>query len=425
MLVRVGDEVAARPALLRRTDERLLAGVASGVARHLGLPVVVVRVLFALLVTGGVGILAYLALWLLIPSDAPAAEPAADRPARRRSPSGGWSPRAAAGRNRFRQLVGYAALTGAASALLGFAGLSFGGGTIGPVVVAGTGALLIWRQTPRARLERWAAGARRYGVALEGWRRDLLVAGIGLILVVGGVTSFLAAHDALAQARAGALAIGATVVGTLLVAGPALARLARELGAERRARVREADRAEVAAHVHDSVLQTLALLQARSGDPAAVRRLARRQERDLRGWLYGESGSTDRAARTLAGELRAVCGEIEDDHDVDVGVVAVGDLPLDERVRAMVAAAREAVLNAARCSGAGEVSVFIEVEPDRVAVWVRDRGTGFDLDAVPPDRHGVRDSIIGRMARHGGCASVRTAPGAGTEIELVLPRRPP
>lgn len=400
-----GVPVAARPALARRADERLLAGVASGVGRHLGIPVVAVRMLFALLITGGVGVLAYLALWLLVPADGPAAKPAA-------------------GRNRLRQLVGYAALTVVASGLLGFVGLSFGGGTVGPVAVAGTGALLIWRQTPRARLERWAAGARRYGVALEGWRRDALVAGIGLILVVGGVTSFLAAHDALAQARAGALAIGATVVGTMLVAGPALARLARELGAERRARIREADRAEVAAHVHDSVLQTLALLQARSGDPAAVRRLARRQERDLRGWLYGES-DTDGAARTLAGELRAVCGEIEDDHDVDVGLVAVGDAPLDERVRAVVAAAREAVLNAARCSGAAEVSVFVEVERDRVAVWVRDRGTGFDLDAVPPDRHGVRDSIIGRMARHGGRASVRTAPGAGTEIELVLPWKAP
>ena len=217
--------------------------------------------------------------------------------------------------------------------------------------------------------------------------------------------------------------------GVLLVAGPWLLRVTRDLRAERRERIREQERAAVAAHVHDSVLQTLALLQARAGDPAAVRRLARQQERDLRDWLYGSAGRTEGEPSTFTRRLRVSCAEVEDDFGVGVDVVTVGDAALDtaagtaddERVTALVGAMREAVVNAAKHSGEDIVSVYAEGEPDQVSIWVRDRGKGFDPDTVPEDRRGMRDSILDRIQRAGGTVHVRTAPGRGTEVELSLP----
>jgi signal transduction histidine kinase len=246
-----------------------------------------------------------------------------------------------------------------------------------------------------------------------------MLGGIGL--VIAGVTAFLAAHDALAQARAGALAIGATLIGVLLVTGPWLVRLFRELAAERRERIREHERAEVAAHVHDSVLQTLALIQSQAGDPDAVRRLARRQERELREWLYTPKLDAAVQETTLAIALRAVAADVEDNHGVAVEVVVVGDTTMDEALVATVAAAREAMINAAKSSGAPVVSVFAEVSDDGVDVYVRDRGHGFDLDSVPADRRGIRDSIVGRMARHGGSGEVRSS-RTGTEVSLHAPK---
>jgi signal transduction histidine kinase len=248
----------------------------------------------------------------------------------------------------------------------------------------------------------------------------VVIGGVGLVIV--GVTSVLAAHDALAQARAGALAIGATLVGVLLVTGPWLFRLVRELTAERRERIREHERAEVAAHVHDSVLQTLALIQGQAADPDAVRRLARRQERELREWLYQKPGETADGSPTFASALRATAADVEDAHGVDVEVVVVGDAPLDEALSATVAAAREGMVNAAKSSGASVVSVFAEIGPGGVEVFVRDRGKGFDPEDVPVDRRGIRDSIVGRMARHGGTGLVRSGPN-GTEVALSVGRK--
>jgi signal transduction histidine kinase len=294
--------------------------------------------------------------------------------------------------------------------------------------------LLIWRRTSADTRERWTSDAKRYGSVL-GARRDWIIAGGGILLVLGGVASFLAAHDALAQARAGALGIIAVLGGVLLVAGPWLLRVTRDLRAERRERIREQERAAVAAHVHDSVLQTLALLQARAGDPAAVRRLARQQERDLRDWLYGTGSTGNTAGRAetdqqgLTRRLRVSCAEVEDDFGVGVDVVTVGDAALDaaalsaddDRVIALLGAMREAVVNAAKHSGEDTVSVYAESEPERVSIWIRDRGKGFDPDTVPEDRRGLRDSIRDRMQRAGGIVQVRTSPGGGTEVELSLP----
>jgi signal transduction histidine kinase/phage shock protein PspC (stress-responsive transcriptional regulator) len=409
------DADRERTALLRRGDGRLVAGVARGVALHLGVSVAVVRVLFALLAVNGLGLVAYLALWLVVPGDPTA--PALRRPRDLRRAM--LRDRAGDPPHRRRVLLGYV-LTGAVlGSVLGATGIGVGSQSVLPLAVAVVGALLIWWRSPEAQRTAWSRDARRYGRRLSRYR-PLLVVLAGVALVVGAVASFLAANDALTQARDGAIAIGATLVGSLLVTAPWSLRLVRELRAERRARIREQERAEVAAHVHDSVLQTLALLQSSAADPTAVRRLARRQERELRAWLY-PSGEDDSRA-TFATALRAAAAEVEDAHGVTVEVVVVGDAPMDDNLAATVAAAREGLLNAAKSSGAGEVSVFAEVGENGVEVFVRDRGRGFDPDTVAPDRHGIRESIVGRMNRHGGRAAIRTGP-SGTEVSLRLPRR--
>ena len=220
------------------------------------------------------------------------------------------------------------------------------------------------------------------------------------------------------MARAGLLSTVVVVVGLALLSSPWWFALTADLREERRRRIRSQERAEVAAHLHDSVLQTLALIQRAAGSPEEVARLARSQERELRGWLYGSRAGEG----TLSAALASIAEDVEQAHRVPVEVVAVGDAALDERLSALVAATREAVVNAARHAGAPVVDVYAEVEPALVSVFVRDRGAGFDPAAVPADRHGLAGSVVGRMERHGGSARVRSAPGAGTEVQLELPR---
>ena len=176
----------------------------------------------------------------------------------------------------------------------------------------------------------------------------------------------------------------------------------------------------MAARVHDSVLQTLALVQREAGDPRRVAALARRQERELRSWLYPDP-RTDEAG--LASAIDAAAAEVEELHGVPVELVRTGDVPLDDRVEALVLAAREAMANAARHSGADQVSTFVDVGEDEIAIYVRDRGGGFDPEAVPADAHGIAESIRGRMTRAGGTATL-TSSADGTEVELRLGRQP-
>ncbi|HZB06059.1 MAG TPA: ATP-binding protein [Thermoleophilaceae bacterium] len=213
--------------------------------------------------------------------------------------------------------------------------------------------------------------------------------------------------------------VGASVIA--LVVAPRWLRSSRVLAAERARRARSEERAEVAAAVHDSVLQTLALIQSRADDPTEVRALARTQERDLRARLFG-SAEAGAPAISVAQALRAVAAEVEDSHRTKIEVVTVGDAPLDERAAALVAAAREALVNSVRHAQGAPVSLFAEVDEQRVAAYVRDRGPGFDPERVPEDRRGITDSIIARMKRHGGHAAVRTAPGGGCEVHLILER---
>src|SRR3954462_10426579 len=427
MLVGVtGDEASTpggrtRPPLVRCTDGRLAAGVAGGIAHHLGLNVALVRVLFALLTINGVGVLVYLAVWLLVPDDTD------DGSGRSRLRRPGQVVRTVVRTqpgddpHRRQKLLAYVLLGSAVGSIFGAFGLNAGSASGFPLTVAVIGALLIWWRAPETQRAQWSSDARRYGSRLSR-RGPLLVVLGGVGLVVAGVAAFLAAHDALAQARAGALAIGATLVGVLLVTGPWLLRLVRELTAERRERIREHERAELAAHVHDSVLQTLALIQSQAADPDAVRRLARRQERELRSWLYTPTSAADDGEVTLGAALRSAAADVEDAHGVPIDVVVVGDAPLDDALTATVAAAREGMVNSAKSSGATAISVFAEISDKKIEVFVRDRGRGFDTDAVSEDRRGIRDSIIGRMARHGGRGSVRSSP-AGTEVALSVARK--
>lgn len=199
--------------------------------------------------------------------------------------------------------------------------------------------------------------------------------------------------------------------------------LEQRLAAEQAERARSQERADTAAALHDSVLQTLALIQRRSHDPGEVSLLARRQERDLRDWLAGRAGLGGGQGPTLAAALKDAAADVEGAYPVTVEVVTVGDLPVDGAIQAIVAAAREAMVNAAKHAGVPVVAVYAEVDDDAVTVFVRDRGGGFDPAVVPADRRGIAESIVGRMQRAGGTAAIKAAPGSGTEVVLSLPRR--
>jgi signal transduction histidine kinase len=238
--------------------------------------------------------------------------------------------------------------------------------------------------------------------------------------VVGGGLVFLWLNDALQPARDVLLAVVVVLIALTLILAPWWVRLVRGLTAERSERIRSQERAELAAHLHDSVLQTLALIQRHADDHQAVSRLARSQERELRAWLYDPK--VVREGGTWAGLVAGMVADVEADHALIVDPVVVGDAPIDDELAALGAATRETLVNAAKHSGATAADLYTEVTPERVSVFVRDRGKGFDPATVPDDRRGLRDSVSGRLARLGGTAEIRSAPGEGTEVELVLPR---
>jgi signal transduction histidine kinase len=400
---------ASAAAPLRRDPAHgVIAGVAAGIARRLGIDPVVVRVLFvATSAAGGAGLALYLVGWAVMGGE-----------------DGKLAPieRLAGRRETLMVVAGMVLLAIASLLLLRKWGLWLSDAIVWPVLLAAAGGALIWRQSTAAE-----APARAPAVAPAEPRAPLLHlpadaasrALVGAALVVGGGLVFLWLNDALQPARDSVLAVVVVLIAATLIFAPWWLRLVRGLSAERAERIRSQERAEVAAHLHDSVLQTLALMQRRVEDPREVAALARRQERELRAWLNGRRAAGD---ATVASALEGAAAEVEEAHGVPVEVVAVGDAPLDPGAEALVAAAREALVNAAKFAGESPVALYAEVAPGRIEVFVRDRGPGFDPAAVPEDRRGVRESIVGRMERHGGRATVHTAPGAGTEVELVLER---
>jgi len=247
---------------------------------------------------------------------------------------------------------------------------------------------------------------------------------VGVLIAAGGIVLLVEGHTTVAALRpvgGAALVVAAAVI----IFGPWWFSLARDLIAERQARALAEERAQMAAHVHDSVLQTLALIQRSADDPQNVVRLARAQERELRAWLFEgrPPGAIGEDAAMLAEGVGLLQRQVEADHGISVHVVMVGDCELDDALRALLDAAREATVNAAKWSGADQVSVYAEVEPDTVMLYVRDRGRGFEPEVVPEDRQGIAQSIRARMARFGGSAVVRSAPGEGAEVQLSMPRR--
>ncbi len=402
----------------RDTQQLIIGGVASGLARHLGLPVVWVRAAFLVAsVLGGVGIAYYAGLWLLLPTDS---RFASDAPGLASATRTGKRPRTG---RRITDVGPAVALAALGIGLLFAVEAVVGQGAVfWPLMIGLGGIALLWRQADEAQRERWLDSTGRLDPVRAifgsgGWASYARVAA-GLVLIVVALGLFSVRKGSFSVAGEVLVAALLGIVGLAIVIGPWVHRLAADLASERAERVRSQERADMAAHLHDSVLQTLALIQKNSGDSATVSKLARAQERDLRSWLYDDPAPAD---TTLIGELKSIGAEADEAHGVVVDVVSVGDAVLTEQLRPLVLATREAVNNAARHAGTARVDVYAEVSARRAEVFVRDRGQGFDPGTIATDRQGVRGSIIDRMQRHGGTAEVRTAPGEGTEVRLSMP----
>jgi signal transduction histidine kinase/phage shock protein PspC (stress-responsive transcriptional regulator) len=395
--------------LSRDPQRRLLQGVAAGIAEHLGLRPSVVRTAFILLLPfNGVGALLYVAFWAVLP------ETPSTAPPRKRSTI---------------ELMPYVALGAGVILLWRLSGLGGFSQTLGWLVaiIAG-GAGLIWHLADPDRRKRWTRtvpGAPWMGAFLDQTDRRgyvlRLVGGGALVIVgiIGTIAMFSPISGAGFRAVLASILFALVALGGVALAlAPLLWRMFAQLREERVGRIRESERAELAAMIHDQVLHTLALIQRNSGDPKAVTRLARGQERSLRNWLYKPTGN---ASETFAAAVEQAVAEVEDTYAVAVESVVVGEARMGDGLNALVAAAREAMVNAARHAQVSTVSLYAEVEPEQVSVFVRDRGVGFDISGVQDDRHGVRGSIIARMERHGGRADIRTEIGDGTEVRLFMP----
>jgi signal transduction histidine kinase/phage shock protein PspC (stress-responsive transcriptional regulator) len=395
--------------IYRGRENRIVAGVADGIADYLAVDPAFVRLAFAALsFAGGAGIAIYGLCWVLVPQ-IPEGET--------RSPVG------SAGRSRAPSAqVALAVGLVVLGLLLLFRASGFwvGDNLVWPALLAAAGVALVWQRSSAQERASLRAFLRGLGGQPRSARLMVVRVAAGVGLFATGVFIFLATSSAGDAARKGLLAIVVVLAGLALTFAPLWRRLARELAEEGRERIRSQERAELAAHLHDSVLQTLSLIQ-RADDPGAMVGLARRQERELRARLY--RGGAPLQAGTVASALELARAEVEDAYGVPIEAVCVGDCQLDEPLEALVKAAREAMTNAARLSGAGRVSLYLEIEEDRVTVFVRDRGSGFDAQAIADDRKGIAESIIGRMQRHGGTAEIRASVGEGTEVELSMPRR--
>ncbi|MEZ5127202.1 MAG: PspC domain-containing protein [Micropruina glycogenica] len=404
----------------RRLDTAWLGGVCSGLAAHLNWPVLVLRLGFVLLSASmGIGVLVYLVLWLAMPlaSEAPQA-PGIEAASRSgmRTVQAGYRVPADLG------LISAVALLGAG--LLWFvqaAGWGAPAAALWPALAGTFGLMLIWWQAdhiPNRSMKGLTGWRRWFAPLLAHWSRIVRIL-LGLLGLVTAVVLIVVALPPLPEGSRTLIVLGLVVVALLLAAAPWIIRVRRSLATIREEKMLADARADMAAHLHDSVLQTLALIQRQAQNPKAVAALARRQERELRSWLYGETAVD---APTVKAALVASAAEVEDAHGVDIDIVVVGDRDLDGDARPLVQAAREAMVNAAKHAGVAKVDVYAEVDDDAIEVFVRDRGGGFVLDDIPADRMGVRGSIIERLRRAGGNATIRSAPGTGTEVRLEMKR---
>lgn len=387
--------------VVRSSDERVIAGVASGIASRLRVDPLVVRAAAVVLaLAGGVGLGLYVLAWVVC-AEVPTA--GSDRGSGRRNGAVGL-------------------MAAGVLVILRGSGAWLGDAIVLPVALVVAGAAVLWAgggEREQARLERLRGRlpASPLEPILTG-RYALARVAIGLGFVIGGVAAVVRRAPGGGLATA-ALVAGVVVLGAVVLTGPWLGRLAGELRDERHQRIRAQEREDMAAHLHDSVLQTLALIQ-RSGSSKEMASLARVQERELRTWLYGRA---DASQPTIGAAMEAVAARVEAQYEVPIEVVVVSDVPWSKTLRPLVDAAGEAMTNAAKHSEAARVSVYVEGGTDEVTTFVNDDGKGFDPAVVPPDRRGLADSVVGRLERHGGTAEIVSAPGEGTEVQLCLPRR--
>jgi signal transduction histidine kinase len=399
----------------RDPDDRLAGGVASGVAAWRGFNVTTVRIVFVLiaLITTGIGVPLYVAAWLLIPAAG--------------TDKSIWH-KARSDSRGIAFAIGLGTLLIFVLLVAGVFNDGWFSNWAWPQVFSLAGLVLIWRnasEEERATLRHFAEPVETAAGSMKPSRRSAIRLAIASVLLLSGVAWLASAHESLALLRplGGILLVIAAVV---LFLGPWWLRIARDLVLERQARVRAEERADIAARIHDSVLQTLALIQRRAEDPQKVVQLARLQERELRSWLFeGKAPNEVDADMTFAAGVRQIQEDVETRYGVPVEAVTVGDCELDDNLSALLAAAREATVNAAKWSGANVISLFAEVEPAEVSIVVRDRGKGFDPEAVPEDRKGLAESVHGRMARRGGTATVTSARGEGTKVSLKMPLAKP
>ncbi len=387
------DQLPA-PRLYRTVSGRLLGGVAGALADHLGISRRLVRLGFVLLSAGsGLGVLLYGAFWIVLPTP-----PEADR------------------KSGTRASVEYLVAVVAAGLVLLFNAHTMPlGWWFIPSVLACFGGALLWRQASESDRERWRRLSRSSLSASATDRVGSLRIIAGITLVLAGAV-FILARAGLSAIGIGLAAMLVTVIGIGLITGPWWLKLVRDLSDERRERIRNEERADLAATLHDSVLQTLALIQRSAGSPREVARLARSQERELRSKLYGTGIPNGR----FGAALHAVAAEVEDAYALTVDVVVVGDHALDTRLEALVAASREALVNAAKHAQITAVSLYAEVDAAGAAVFVRDRGVGFEPSRTDPSRQGIRGSIVGRLERNHGSATIRSKPAEGTEVQLKV-----
>ena len=417
------DDQAGRPGLFRRRghgdggplrrdpEDRIVGGVAAGIGAKTGFSPTTVRIAFvvAALITQLWAVPLYFVGWLLIPAKG---EPESiGAKARHDSRGVGLAIALASLLGVFLLLAGV--LNDGSIEIYGW-----------PQVVSVACLALIWRNAPegeQAAMRHLVAPLESLGGGGDGRRGTKLRLAVSATLLAIGIGWLFSLHGGLhLLAPLGGFVL--VVAGIVVLLGPWWLRIARDLLLERQARARAEERADMASRVHDSVLQTLALIQRSAEDPQTVVQLARAQERELRSWLFEGRAPGETEVTSFAEGIREIQRDVEARHGVPVEVVTVGDCALDEHLTALLAAAREATVNAAKWSGASVVSVFAEVEPDKVAVAVRDRGKGFDLYSVPEDRKGVAESIRGRMMRHGGKATVQSTPGEGTKVTLTMER---
>jgi signal transduction histidine kinase len=397
---------------LRRPQQgRLVGGVAAAISARTGVGPNIIRTAFVCSsLIGGFGAAVYVMAWLFIPAFGEETNIAS---------------RALADRRGIALAAGAASLLALVLLIASLLHVGWLGSLSWPPVIALAGLVLIWRNASRDEqaLMRLVAepilgispGARRWVF----WLRVIVA---GVLLISGAV--ILVSERITRMVLWPLTGVAVLFIAVVLLLGPWWMRILRDLLAERQARIRAEERAEMASRVHDSVLQTLALIQRRADDPQQVVSLARAQERELRSWLFdGKApGTLDGRAITVTDGIRVIQQEVEAQHGIVVEAISVGDCELDDDLGALLAAAREATVNAAKWSGAGTVSLFAEVEPSAVSVFVRDRGRGFDPAAVPADRKGLAESVLARMERRGGSAMVRSTPGEGTEVVLTMPR---